>query len=544
MRKKRRDESRRSRHECLRHASGDVEFVDADAYGRNLDRSWQRLFRRFHDFDDGLLTRLVRRGQARRSDLQQLACPTQLDPRDVRRDLLLLFRGVDHRKEELLPIAGDCGDHIERIGGASDWNIGNIHSRGAGHGLLGRVTAHGHRAGAGEVGCHDLHHQSLGREARGLAGVVDQHGAKSSGGATGSHHIGVTEHLIQEQSVAERRQHSRRLVGTAHLPVAAAPLIEDELDVLLFERRHFLHVLLPRLEGFADAVGRPSRLDWQRIVDIHEGLLLLSRTPGGDTSRCARRRNRRCRRSWRAAIRSSLRGDPKAKGSLSGMGGSHSLGKKSPFFSAPPMDLSQTLAPDKTTLILGSTFFMASTMLLCLTQYWFSDMWPNCQGPYISLPMVQRRMLNGSGWPFCARSLPMRVVDGTVAVFDFLGRAASVSVAAVDGEIGLGAEQSAEGDEFVEARRRWTRPSAPHRLEARRALIDIAKTVAKVVGRDEVAAGPLRHLEARILEAPDHAGMESLHIVGGHQGSGPDVECAATGAHDFQARVVGVGRRR
>ena len=53
------------------------------------------------------------------------------------------------------------------------------------------------------------------------------------------------------------------------------------------------------------------------------------------------------------------------------MGGSHSLGKKSAFFSAQPMPLSQMVAPDKTTLILGSTFLMASTMLLCFTQYWF-----------------------------------------------------------------------------------------------------------------------------------------------------------------------------
>ena len=71
------------------------------------------------------------------------------------------------------------------------------------------------------------------------------------------------------------------------------------------------------------------------------------------------------------------------------MGGSHSLGKKFPFFSAQPIPLSQILAPHKVTLTCGSAFRMASTMLLCFTQYWFSDMWPACQGPYISLPMVQ-----------------------------------------------------------------------------------------------------------------------------------------------------------
>src|ERR1017187_5107470 len=53
---------------------------------------------------------------------------------------------------------------------------------------------------------------------------------------------------------------------------------------------------------------------------------------------------------------------------------------------------------------------MASTMLLYFTQYWFSDVWPACQGPYISLPIVQQRILKGSGLPFSARILPMRVL--------------------------------------------------------------------------------------------------------------------------------------
>src|SRR5450759_2049778 len=91
------------------------------------------------------------------------------------------------------------------------------------------------------------------------------------------------------------------------------------------------------------------------------------------------------------------------------MGGSQMLGKKLPFFSAPPMDFSQMLAPPRTTLIFGSTAFMASTMLLYFTQYWFSDMRPACQGPYISLPIVQQRTLKGSVLPFSARILPMRV---------------------------------------------------------------------------------------------------------------------------------------
>ena len=38
--------------------------------------------------------------------------------------------------------------------------------------------------------------------------------------------------------------------------------------------------------------------------------------------------------------------------------------------------------------------------------------------------------------------------------------------------------------------------------------------------------------------------MESLHVIGGHQRSGPDMERAAAGTHDFQARIGRVGRRR
>src|SRR6185437_10540557 len=100
---------------------------------------------------------------------------------------------------------------------------------------------------------------------------------------------------------------------------------------------------------------------------------------------------------------------PNSYGRVAVIGASHLFGKKLFFRSAPPTDFSQIVAPDAVTLIVGSTAFIAMTMSLCLTQYWSSDMWPYCQGPYISLPIDQRRTRKGSGCPLATRSRPMRV---------------------------------------------------------------------------------------------------------------------------------------
>ncbi len=124
-------------------------------------------------------------------------------------------------------------------------------------------------------------------------------------------------------------------------------------------------------------------------------------------------------------------------------------------------------------------------------------------------------------------------VDGTIAVFHFLGRLARSTESAVDRQIGLGSDQPAEGDEFMNADVVRLHPVGPHRLQTRRALIPIAKAVVPVVGGDEVAARPLDHLETCFLEEPDHPGVKSLHIVGGHQRNGADVKCAAAGAQRF-----------
>src|ERR1035441_10519347 len=86
-------------------------------------------------------------------------------------------------------------------------------------------------------------------------------------------------------------------------------------------------------------------------------------------------------------------------------------------------------------------------------------------------------------------------------------------------------------------------PVGPHRLHTRRPLIPIANTVTPVVSGDEVAAGPLEHLESCLLVEPYHGGMKSLHVIGRHQRSGPDVKRAAAGTEDFQSRILGVGRR-
>ncbi len=172
-----------------------------------------------------------------------------------------------------------------------------------------------------------------------------------------------------------------------------------------------------------------------------------------------------------------------------------------------------------------------------------SDMWPNCQGPYISLPMVQRRTLKGSGCPFSARILPSAGVGGTVAVLHFFCRHACFPESAVDRQVGLGSEQSAKANKFMKPDIVRFRPVGPHRLQARRPLIGIAKTIAPVVGGDKVASRPFGHLETLFLEEPNHPRVKSLHIVGRHQRGGPDMKRAAAGSQDFQAGILCVGRR-
>ena len=63
---------------------------------------------------------------------------------------------------------------------------------------------------AAEMVRHDLQYQPLGRVTRCFARAIDQHRAERAGGATGRHHAGVAEHLVEEQRVAQRRQHPGR----------------------------------------------------------------------------------------------------------------------------------------------------------------------------------------------------------------------------------------------------------------------------------------------------------------------------------------------
>ena len=130
-----------------------------------------------------------------------------------------------------------------------------------------------------------------------------------------------------------------------------------------------------------------------------------------------------------------------------------------------------------------------------------------------------------------------------IAVFHFFSRLAGRAKSAVDGQIGLGSGQPAEGHEFMKAHVVRLHPIGPHHLQARRALIAIANTVSPVVSGDEVAAGPLEHLETLFLEEPDHPGVESLDVVGGHQRGGPDLKPAAASAQDLETRILCVGRR-
>ena len=53
---------------------------------------------------------------------------------------------------------------------------------------------------------------------------------------------------------------------------------------------------------------------------------------------------------------------------------------------------------------------MAFANCLCLTTNCDSGTTPNCHSPHGSLPMPQYFTRYGSGWPFLARSAPIRVV--------------------------------------------------------------------------------------------------------------------------------------
>ena len=84
---------------------------------------------------------------------------------------------------------------------------------------------------------------------------------------------------------------------------------------------------------------------------------------------------------------------------------------------------------------------MASANWLCFLTYSSSGMWPSCQSPYISLPMPQNLTPYGSGWPLAARSLPIGVSGRAVGVLDLLDGHGDVAQAAVDGDVGLGADE-------------------------------------------------------------------------------------------------------
>ena len=55
---------------------------------------------------------------------------------------------------------------------------------------------------------------------------------------------------------------------------------------------------------------------------------------------------------------------------------------------------------------------MAFTIRLCFSAYCLMDMWPHCQGPYISLPTPQIFTPYGAGCPLAARCPPRRLVAG------------------------------------------------------------------------------------------------------------------------------------
>src|ERR1017187_8683801 len=96
-----------------------LKFVEANAKGRNLHGRGNPVLRSLNDFDRGLLAHFISRVETGRRNLIKLALPSQVDAADLRRKAVALFRGVDHRNEELFAVAGERRENIQRVGRAS-----------------------------------------------------------------------------------------------------------------------------------------------------------------------------------------------------------------------------------------------------------------------------------------------------------------------------------------------------------------------------------------------------------------------------------------
>ena len=154
-----------------------------------------------------------------------------------------------------------------------------------------------------------------------------------------------------------------------------------------------------------------------------------------------------------------------------------------------------------------------------------SGMWPICQSPYISLPTAQSFTPKGRVLPFSARLRPSGVVAAPFAYSTSSRADSGPSLAGVDRDVRLGADQAHQVHELVEAHV-VVLDALPGRVLARRPAVGVADAVLPVVPAHEVAARPAVDGGVELAEESEGVRAPAQHVVDRHQRHGPDRERA------------------
>ena len=125
-------------------------------------------------------------------------------------------------------------------------------------------------------------------------------------------------------------------------------------------------------------------------------------------------------------------------------------------------------------------------------------------------------VLRRGACPSACRRPPLAYSTSSTAACD-------VAQPAVDGDVGLGLEQPAEGHELVDAEV-VVLDALPGRVLARRAAVAVADAVVPVVAADEIAARPAIDRRVEFLEQRERVGPHAVDVVGRHERDGADAE--------------------
>src|ERR1019366_1677388 len=285
-----------------------------------------------------------------------------------------------------------------------------------------------------------------------------------------------------------------------HRAVTIAPFIEDELDVLVFQRRHLLDILVPRIEEAADAVGYPAGFELQRILHIHKRLFLS-----------VEYQLRICIGVFgqKIDVVGAVGEQPTVPviqtveliGQLCSNGRLPNAREKIPPLLRTADGLLADAGPAQNHLDLRVHRLHGLDDVVVLHPVLVQRHAASLPGAVQFVADRPAADIEGLGTAVLRAHSAHAGVYGAVAVLNLLGRLARRSVSAVDRQIGLRSHQPVEGDEVMQA-------YVVRLVATRRALVTIAKTVAPVVSGDKVAAGPLEHFEAFLFEEADHAGLE------------------------------------